>query len=94
VRLAASETTLSSGDCYRQPATELHSSRQIPGTVTLLRFGPFSERELSVCLAPGAPWASAVARPATAAEVKRITGAALDRFSDLASKSAVQRSAI
>jgi hypothetical protein len=84
VRLAASATILSSGDRYRQPATELHSSRQTPGTVTLLQFGPFEERELTVCLAPDAPWVSALARPATAAEVKRITGAALDQFSPAA----------
>jgi hypothetical protein len=90
VRLTASETILSSGDRYRQLATELHSSRQTPGTVTLLQFGPFEERELTVCLEPGAPWVSALARPATAAEVKRITAAALDRFSDAASMPGVQ----
>jgi hypothetical protein len=94
VRLTASETTFTSGDRYRQLATELHRSRQTPGTVTLLQFGPFEERELTVCLAPGAPWVSALARPATAAEVKRITAAALDRFPDAASMPGVQSSAV
>lgn len=81
VRLTGSETVLSSGDHYRQRSVELHSSRQTPGTVTLLQFGPVEAGELTVCLAPGAPWVAVGARPATAAEVKRITGAALDQLS-------------
>jgi hypothetical protein len=81
VRLAASAATVPSGARYRQSSTGLHSSRQIPATVTLIRFGPFQERELTVCLEPGAPWVSALARPPTTAEVQRITGAALDLFS-------------
>ena len=81
VRLTARATTLSPGDRYRQSSNELHSSRQVPGTVTLLRCSPLEARELTVCLAPGAPWVSGRARPATAREVQRITGAALDQFS-------------
>ncbi len=81
VRLVPHETMLSSGDRYRQSSTELHSSRQAPGTVTLIQFGPLAERELTVCLEPGAPWVSVGARPASAGEVKRIAGAALDLFS-------------
>lgn len=80
VRLTASETVVASGESYRQRSNELHGSGQVPGTVTLLQFGPIEERELTVCLAPGAPWVSVGARPATAAEVKRITGNALDHF--------------
>ena len=80
VRLVASATTLSAGERYSQSARELHSSHQVPGTVTLIRCGPFEDRELTVCLAPGAPWVTAESRPATAAEVRRITGAALDVF--------------
>src|SRR5262249_3033410 len=80
VRLTARETTLSSGDRYRQSSTELHSSHQATGTVTLIRFAPLEERELTVCREPGAPWMAAVSRPATATEVERITRAALDRF--------------
>ena len=80
VRLSASATTLTSGDRYRQLSTELHSSHQAPGTVTLIRFGSLEPRELTVCLTPGSPWVSGQARPATEGEVKRITGAALDLF--------------
>lgn len=76
VRLAASATTLSPGDRYHQRSGELHSSGQTPGTVTLIRMGPVRERELTVCLGPGAPWVSGLARPATAGEVTRITSAA------------------
>jgi hypothetical protein len=83
VRLIAGGTTLLPGDRYRQPSTELHSSHQTAGTVTLMRFGPVQERELTVCLEPGASWVSGRSRPATASEVKRITGAAMDRFSIL-----------
>src|SRR5262249_20914279 len=79
-RLVARETRLGPGDRYGQSSTDLHSSRQAPGTVTLIRFGPFEERELTVCREPGAPWVSGLARPATADEVKRITGAALGQF--------------
>jgi hypothetical protein len=35
---------------------------------------------LTVCTRDDAPWVSAQARPATPAEVKAITGAALDLF--------------
>jgi hypothetical protein len=81
IRLVANASTIPAGEQYHQSSTELHGSRQIPGTVTLCRFGPIAERELTVCLEPGAPWVSGHARPATADEVKRITGAALDLFS-------------
>jgi hypothetical protein len=80
VRLAAHAITLSPGDRYGQSAGELHSSHQLPGTVTLVRFGPFQHRELTACLEPGAPWVSGLARPASPAEVRRMTGAALARF--------------
>lgn len=80
VRLVARAATLSAGERYSQSARELHSSGQVPGTVTLIRCGPFEDRELTVCLAPGAPWVTGESRPATAAEVRRITGAALDIF--------------
>ena len=80
VRLVGSETTFSPGDRYGQVSTELHSSHPTPGTVTLIKFGPIAERELTVCLEPGAPWVSERARPATADEVKRITDAALHLF--------------
>jgi hypothetical protein len=84
VRLTGTTATLGPGSCYRQSAHELHDSRQVPGTVTLLRMRhPLRERpELTVCHRPGTPWVSGRARPATADEVTRITGAALARFGD------------
>src|SRR3954453_10050324 len=80
VRLVPRVETLAAGDRYSQSAGELHTSHQAPGTVTLIRCSPFEDRELTVCLAPGAPWVTGEARPATAVEVRRITGAALDVF--------------
>src|SRR6478672_4814868 len=38
VRLAGTSETLRAGSRYRQWAHELHDSRQLPGTVTALRF--------------------------------------------------------
>ena len=80
VRLVGTSTTLGPGDRYRQSAAELHASHQTPGTVTLIRCAWRDRPELTVCLRPGAPWVSGRARPATAHEIKRIAGAALDLF--------------
>jgi hypothetical protein len=80
VRLVGRAETLVAGDRYRQRADELHTSHQTPGTVTVIGCSPFEERELTVCTAPGTPWVSGLARPATAEEVQRITRAALRRF--------------
>jgi hypothetical protein len=80
VHLAGTSTVLGPGDRYRQLAGELHDSQQAPGTVTIIRCEWHDRPELTVCLRPGAPWVSGRARPATADEIKRITGAALDRF--------------
>ena len=80
VRLTGSSTTLGPGDRYHQLATELHDSRQSPGTVTIIRCGWRDEAELTVCRRPGAQWVSGRARPATQDEITRITGAALDVF--------------
>ena len=84
VRLTKRAATLRAGDQYHQPATELHSSHQTPGTVTLVRFGPLAERELTVCLEPGALWVPVGSRPATRDEIDRITAAALARFAESA----------
>jgi hypothetical protein len=64
--------------------------------VTLIRFAftDVSDSELTVCHRPGAPWVSGQARDARPDEVKRITAAALDRFSDAASMPGVQSSAV
>ena len=68
------------GERYSQLAAELHDSRQLPGTVTVIRqtFGPTSE--LTVCRRGDAPWVSGQARRATPHEVKRFTVAALEWF--------------
>ena len=82
VRLSGAATTLTAGECYSQLAHELHDSRQIPGTVTIIRmaFTAVSEPELTVCRSGEAPWISGRSRPATPDEVKQITTTALDLF--------------
>ncbi len=83
VRLSGVATTFTAGGCYSQLAHELHDSRQLPGTVTIIRQafrGAPEHTELTVCTREEAPWVSGQARPATAEEVKRITATALERF--------------
>jgi hypothetical protein len=81
-RLVGTAEVVRAGDRYRQAAHELHDSRQVPGTVTLLHFDRFIDdlAELTVCRRPGTPWVSGTARPATYDEVKRITALALSQF--------------
>lgn len=80
VTLVATPERLRGGDRYRQLAPELHSSRQEPGTVTLLRCSWHEPRELTVCLRDEADWCSGRARPATRAEIAAFTAEALARF--------------
>jgi hypothetical protein len=82
VRLIGVAETLRPGARYTQRAHELHSSHQVPGTVTVLRFDQVVDDlpELTVCRRPGTPWVSGQARIAAADEVQRITGAALALF--------------
>jgi hypothetical protein len=82
IRLEGTATTLGEGECYGQLGHELHDSRQVPGTVTIIRFAftDVSDSELTVCHRPGAPWVSGQARDARPDEVKRITAAALAHF--------------
>jgi hypothetical protein len=82
VRLVGVPETVRAGARYHQVATELHDSRQVPGTVTVMRTDrSLGHRpELTVCRRPGTPWPSGQARPATDDEVKRITAAALALF--------------
>jgi hypothetical protein len=82
VRLVGTAEVLRAGARYRQTAHELHDSRQLPGTVTVLHFDRFVDdlAELTVCRRADTPWVSAAARPATHAEVKRITALALSQF--------------
>ncbi len=81
VRLSGIATTFSAGDHYRQLAPELHDSRQLPGTVTIIRrtFTP-DVSELTVCNREQTAWVSGQSRPAARADVKRITAMALELF--------------
>jgi hypothetical protein len=64
VRLVGTSATLRAGSRYRQLAHELHDSRQVPGTVTVLQFEDtfHDSPELTVCRRPGTPWVSGQAR--------------------------------
>jgi hypothetical protein len=78
VRLSGTASTFTAGAQYSQLAHELHDSRQVPGTVTIIRWTFKPAREpLTVCTRDAA-WVSGQSRPATPDEVKRITGTALD----------------
>jgi hypothetical protein len=81
VRLRGTATTIPAGGSYSQLAHELHDSRQLPGTVTILRRSFRDGRELTVCTRADAAWVSGKSRPATPDEVKRITATALELFS-------------
>ena len=82
VRLSGTATTFAAGSRYHQLAHELHDSRQIPGTVTIIRmtFTPDAS-ELTVCHREAAGWVSGRSRPAALGDVKRITATALELFS-------------
>jgi hypothetical protein len=80
VRLSSTPTVLRAGEEYAQVAPELHDSRQVPGTVTVIRMSFRDTAALTVCTASDAPWVSAQARPPTPDELTTITGAALDLF--------------
>jgi hypothetical protein len=80
VRLRAQPETFSPGECYGQLAHELHDSRQVPGTVSIMRMTFRAVRPLSVCTREERPWVSGLSRPATPDEVATITAAALAHF--------------
>jgi hypothetical protein len=80
VRLSGTTTTYTAGGHYAQLAHELHDSRQLPGTVTVIRRTFKDVSELTVCLADDAPWVSGLSRPATADEVKQFAAKALTWF--------------
>jgi hypothetical protein len=82
VNLVGTPTVHGPGEQYHQLAHELHDSRQIAGTVTLIRCVWHDPSELTVCLRPGAPWVSSETRDPTPEELKRITNAALDLLAD------------
>jgi hypothetical protein len=78
VKLTRTATTLAAGDQYFQLAHELHESRQLPGTVTLIRRTFRNAPELTVCLRDDAAWVSGRSRPAAPEEVRRIAATALE----------------
>ena len=80
VRLSASAAVVRSGDEYSQRASDLHDSRQLPGTVTIIRMSFCDVPALTVCTRGDGSWVSGRSRPATPDEVKTITSAALDLF--------------
>ena len=80
IKLSGTETTLTAGDHYCQLAHELHDSRQLPGTVTIIRWAFKDVSELTVCTRGDGAWVSAQSRPAAPEEVARITATALDLF--------------
>ena len=82
VRLEGAATTLGEGDSYEQLAPELHDSRQVPGTVTVLRFAgtDVSGVELTVCHRAEVSWVPGPARHARPDEVRRSVAAALAHF--------------
>jgi hypothetical protein len=80
VQLSSTCETHREGDEYAQSAPELHDSRQLPGTVTILRMAFRDVKELTTCRLEDDQWVSGLSRPATAGEVRDITSVALDWF--------------
>jgi len=80
IRLLPTATTYREGECYRQLASELHDSRQLPGTVTIIRMLPRDVAMLSVCRSDDADWVSGRSRAATPAEIASFTERALSWF--------------
>jgi hypothetical protein len=82
VRLVGTSETLRAGSRYHQSADELHDSRQVPGTVTVLQFqAAFDDLpELTACRRHGTPWVSGRARSAEPEEVKRVMANAFALF--------------
>jgi hypothetical protein len=78
VRLSRTATTFAAGDQYSQLAHQLHESRQLPGTVTIIRRTFSTVPELTVCRRGEAAWVSGHSRPAAPEEVRRITATAWD----------------
>jgi hypothetical protein len=80
VQLAGKAETYRKGDEYAQLAHELHDSRQLPGTVTIIRSTFRDVHELTVCRPEETPWVSGASRPATSDEIDDITSQALTWF--------------
>ena len=81
VRLAGTATTFGAAAQYHQLAGELHDSRQVPGTVTIIRRRFTRDvAPLTVCYRQADSWVSGQSCPAGLADVKRITAMALELF--------------
>jgi len=80
VQLVSEVETFKEGEEYAQAADELHDSRQLTGTVTIIRRAFRDVGELTVCRREKDPWVSGASRPATPAEVTDITTQALTLF--------------
>jgi hypothetical protein len=80
VRLSGTATTYVEGAQYSQVAHELHDSRQLPGTVSIIRMTFKDVPELTVCRLDDATWASGQSRPATPEEIKQFASKALAWF--------------
>lgn len=79
-RLAADPVTLGEGESYAQLAHELHDSRQLQRTVTVIRRIFKDVVRLTVCRPPSAAWISGRSRPAKPNELKEVTAKALELF--------------
>jgi hypothetical protein len=80
VRLSGTATTYTEGGQYGLTTQELHDSRQLPGTVTVIRMTFKDVPELTVCRRDDAAWVSGRSRPATPEEVKQFAAKALAWF--------------
>jgi len=80
VRLSATAKTYSEDASYGQLAHELHDSRQLPGTVTIIRMTFKDVSALTVCRLDDTAWVSGKSRPATPEEVKQFAAQALGWF--------------
>ena len=80
VRLSGKATAHTEGETYVQRAYELHDSRQLPGTVTIMRRTFKDVPQLTVCLRDEARWVSGQSRPATSEEIKHFVAKALTWF--------------
>lgn len=77
------EKTYGEGKSYREQAEQIHSTRALRGTVTIVRREFKADRDHAHVFWPvGTEWGSAEPRPATAEEVAAITGYALARWFD------------
>lgn len=70
------------GMTYTQDPDEIHESRPIDGTVTLMQKVPTGTHEARVFWPAGGEWVSAEPRAATPAEVREIVGNALETYND------------